>query len=318
MRRAAHTSSRGNPAGIYCVALWSEVGDGADCMPCSEPLWPTGFNSVDSRNRFPSPGGAVVSSYAQLFAIDAVGGQMWHSEIPDDGHTTYTVSGMGVGNMPDASTAYGALALATGAPFEEVKAAYRSKALATHPDRHPDDPEANAKFIAVQQAYEAISSGSLESRGSGFSFSIRTGFPPSISKLYPKPDGFVAVSQAGSVYDIDPHGRVRSTRTLGRGYTTLLLSPSGTITAAWCDGTLSWLRDGSVRNAAEMERPPTGMLLAGDRLLSWQQKRVGISSEAGESLWEAEFSTTVRAAAASSDRVAIASGVLAGFSLPGA
>src|SRR5436309_13005000 len=51
----------GNPAGIYCVVPWSELGDGVDYLPCSEALWATAIHHVDGRKRFPKPcvGGSI-------------------------------------------------------------------------------------------------------------------------------------------------------------------------------------------------------------------------------------------------------------------
>eukprot|EP00897_Mesotaenium_endlicherianum_P003995 jgi/Mesen1/3623/ME000020S03155 len=58
-------------------------------------------------------------------------------------------------------------------PFtsEEIKAAYRAKAMEHHPDKNPDNPEAAAsKFRRVQRAYQALTGeGHMElSRGADF------------------------------------------------------------------------------------------------------------------------------------------------------
>ena len=38
-----------------------------------------------------------------------------------------------------------------------LKSAFRKKAMGCHPDRHPDDPEAEAKFKEVNEAYGILS-----------------------------------------------------------------------------------------------------------------------------------------------------------------
>jgi molecular chaperone DnaJ len=41
---------------------------------------------------------------------------------------------------------------------DEIKKAYRKKAMKYHPDRNPDDPDAESKFKAAAEAYEVLSS----------------------------------------------------------------------------------------------------------------------------------------------------------------
>jgi molecular chaperone DnaJ len=52
---------------------------------------------------------------------------------------------------------YAVLGVSPGATSEEIKSAYRRLALATHPDRHPDDPDAEARFRAISGAYAVLS-----------------------------------------------------------------------------------------------------------------------------------------------------------------
>jgi DnaJ-domain-containing protein 1 len=52
---------------------------------------------------------------------------------------------------------YAVLGVAASASQDEIKAAYRRLALATHPDRHPDDPDAEARFRAISTAYAVLS-----------------------------------------------------------------------------------------------------------------------------------------------------------------
>jgi len=51
---------------------------------------------------------------------------------------------------------YVVLGVATDAPRDEIRRAYRKLARATHPDRNPDDPEAEARFKEVAAAWEIL------------------------------------------------------------------------------------------------------------------------------------------------------------------
>lgn len=52
---------------------------------------------------------------------------------------------------------YKIMGIAKDTPQNEIKAAYRKRAKQFHPDLHPDDPKAKAKFQALNEAYSVLS-----------------------------------------------------------------------------------------------------------------------------------------------------------------
>jgi DnaJ-class molecular chaperone len=51
---------------------------------------------------------------------------------------------------------YKILGLDSLATMEEIKAAYRALAMKYHPDRNPNNPEAEEKFKQIQKAYDVL------------------------------------------------------------------------------------------------------------------------------------------------------------------
>lgn len=59
--------------------------------------------------------------------------------------------------MPSTRDYYEILGVDRNADGEEIKRAYRRMAMKYHPDRNPDDPQAEANFKACAEAYEVLS-----------------------------------------------------------------------------------------------------------------------------------------------------------------
>lgn len=65
---------------------------------------------------------------------------------------------------------YEVLGVSKGASEDEIKKAYRKTAKKYHPDLHPDDPDAEAKFKECNEAYEVLSDPQKKARYDQFGF----------------------------------------------------------------------------------------------------------------------------------------------------
>jgi molecular chaperone DnaJ len=82
---------------------------------------------------------------------------------------------------------YNTLGVARNATPEDIKTAYRKLALLYHPDRNPDDKEAETKFKDANNAYEVLSDVSKRSEYDIKGFVGRRYQPPPKEKPKPQP-----------------------------------------------------------------------------------------------------------------------------------
>jgi len=72
--------------------------------------------------------------------------------------------------MADKRDYYEVLGVQKGASDDEIKKAYRSTAKKYHPDLHPGDKEAEAKFKEASEAYEVLSDADKRRKYDQFGF----------------------------------------------------------------------------------------------------------------------------------------------------
>jgi molecular chaperone DnaJ len=72
---------------------------------------------------------------------------------------------------------YEVLGVSRGASAEELKRVYRKLALQYHPDRNPNDPQAEARFKEINEAYEVLSDTSKRQQYDTFGHAATQGAP---------------------------------------------------------------------------------------------------------------------------------------------
>jgi DnaJ domain len=117
------------------------------------------------------------------------------------------------------AAAAAALGAAAQTALREIKQAYREAVKRTHPDLHPDDPTAAARFRQVQEAYESLTSRSVGSGRSGGAGTIRFCLPPfvTVSFLDIADTDWLVGASGGTLYRLSSRGRLVARVRLGSG-----------------------------------------------------------------------------------------------------
>ena len=112
---------------------------------------------------------------------------------------------------------YEILSVEKGADGDEIKRSYRRLAMKFHPDRNPDDPEAEAKFKECAEAYEILSDSEKRAKYDQFGHAaFRGGGAASHDFSRMNPDDIF--SMFNDIFGGGGGGRARGGQRVARGY----------------------------------------------------------------------------------------------------
>jgi DnaJ domain len=158
---------------------------------------------------------ALVSWWGSLWSVGPDGRTEWGLRLQD--LSPAHVSEVRLRGRQSATGA--ALRVPAHASRQEIKRAYREAVKQAHPDLHPDDPTAAARFRSVQAAYESYS-GQTAGAGTGAAAGvIRFSFPSSaaVSFLDIVEDDWLVGSGTGRLFRLSSQGRLVARLRVGIG-----------------------------------------------------------------------------------------------------
>ena len=258
---------------------------------------------------------AAVASMGNVYAIAPDGRTLWHVALPNEHQTRWEFT-IPLSSRAGKDEPYSILGLPLNAPRDKVKSAYRRLALATHPDRNPDDSAAADRFRRVQGAYERILAGTPAGVATSAGITVTMemhGVGPTASFLTANASGVVVGSSQGRLYVFDRSGSLREARVLGDGPVRAALRSDGSVGAAWHNDALLFFKENRIVNAAEMLDWPSGLIMLGDDVVLWRRNEMQLMDTDGRLLWSLEFSKSITGVAAHGDTLVCAAGVLTAF-----
>lgn len=258
---------------------------------------------------------AAVSSMGDVYAVAPDGRTLWHARLPNEHETKWDFT-VPISGTQRCEEPYQVLGLSPKASSQEVKSAYRRLALATHPDRNPDDQDATANFRRVQQAYERILAGQAggDTDFAGLTFSITMQGPgPLASFVNTSATSVLVGSSQGRIYSFDTHGRLQEARVLGDGQVRVALRADGSIGAAWCSDALLCFQGNKIINATESVEWPRDLTMWGDDIVLWRRNALQIMDSYGRLRYAVEFSKSVGSVVAQGDFLLCAAGPVVAF-----
>lgn len=238
----------------------------------------------------------VFSSWDTVFMLDARGKVQWTWRMPTEPKKfTYTFP---IEGYVQPAQHYKVLELSPSAPLDEVRHAFRRRALDTHPDRHPDDPQASTKFREAVQAYEAIVSGVAGPTSSaGFTLEISmSGFMTTIYGIAVAQDGQEAIIAAsdGGLTHLDARGRPtqRLVASEGAGYLAATPNLQRVVYAHW-QGFNFYSTSGLLSTYPDEQLHQLLLSPDGKHVVAWNKKECRIFSIDGQPTAELEFARNI-------------------------
>ncbi len=259
------------------------------------------------------PSGVVVSSFANIYAIDAEGRTRWHAALPDAPPVAWPI---GETDCVARDVAYARLGLPPNAGDRSIKTAFKRQAVASHPDRHPNDPDAPSRFVEVRQAYECLRHGDGSRPGDPRSMPtiVFAGCDPTVTFLATGPeDTVIAGSSDGRVYHVDATGRLEEAQVFGDHLVRAARRPDGILGAVSCGHALRFATDDHVVHSASRIREPRRMTMCGEDLVLWNGNEIELIDTSGHVRWSAAFSKRLTHVAAQGDRLVCAAGACTVF-----
>lgn len=256
-----------------------------------------------------SDGGfAVLCSWGDLYAVGPEGQLLWQTTPPSDPSPLDSF----LANLPhyQPNDALTRLGLSSGASDDEIRQAYHRLAKETHPDLHPGEVDAAARFRAVHAAYETLMAGGAASGGS-ISVSVSFSMKPVVGFVAVRQDRTVVSASNGRIFTLDASGAVVDMHALGReGAGQAALHPDGSLAAVWNEGTLFTFSSGYPTGSFAVADMPYGLVAGGDVIGMWYDNKLKIVGQSGVVRLEADFARRLVGVCSSGGGVTCVSGAV--------
>ena len=151
-------------------------------------------------------GSALVSWWGSVWSVGPDGATEWGLRLQDLSDRRVTKIRLRSHNQAAAA----ALGVQARASLAEIKRAYREAAKQAHPDLHPDDATAAARFRSLQEAYESLTGRGGVTGNVGEGGVIRFHFPSAatVSSLDAVDPDWLVGSGDGTVFRLSNQGRL--------------------------------------------------------------------------------------------------------------